>query len=403
MSQSIQGGPGGADSTLNVELQTGKEAADARLARQVDTQTDMQADMESRANPLAARQEKAAKTLPKESIKALLKKEKPQQLGPIEKIAKEFAEGRKNPELKEKTLVILRKQIREGDTKEEILKKLLDVYPDVSLAAEALDFLLLTTSGPLATVVQEAKTEFLGRYSREIVAGQNIGDVARAAAGPGVGSPTDLRNMYRGLIDPNVPYKDAPTLFQELSQKYAFKDMKKVIDFFFHSLGADLNSKGPSIEPGRLQDLVLEARTLQAVLGVYRFFKGRMSLVDKRFAKESIPIPPQLSFESFSKQFMALVTERYPTAEKALQAAAKLGAQEGIPPKIIVIEQFRDAIREVAVTLIYRSLQHRDDLQLSLLEALDDLEDELEALTEKTAEEEIEPENPPANSDVGVT
>lgn len=99
--------------------------------------------------------------------------------------------------------------------------------------------------------------------------------------------------------------------------------------------------------------------------------------------------PPQLTFENMANQFMSLADERYPSADKVLQAATRLGAQS-IEEKIIVISIFRDAVREVAVNKIYRSIQHRDDLFNAIIEALEELEDQLDnALSREEEEEEI--------------
>ncbi|MBA3957815.1 MAG: hypothetical protein H0X51_05410 [Parachlamydiaceae bacterium] len=302
----------------------------------------------------------------------------------------------RNPELRSSVLILLRERLKKDDSKEDILSKLAEFYPDVSLADEALEFLLATTDGELAKSVQEAKDEFTQLNGREIAAGRNIGTQAREAANKGLGTATSLRDMYRDIT--GNP-RDSSALFQELSQRYAFKELKQVVDFMLHSLGADMKSKGPSIAPGQLHRLFTETRSLQAILGVYRFFRTRMGLMDRLFQKEGLQLPSQLNFETMAKQFMALASDRYPSSDKALQTAVKLGIEKWIMAKIIALSQFRDAIREVAVNQIYRSLQHRDDLYLAILEALEELEDELEELMEREEreredqeEEEEEPE-----------
>lgn len=296
---------------------------------------------------------------------------------------------RKNPELKSPVLLSLRERIKPGDTKEEILQKLKETYPDVSLADEVFDFLLETTEGELHQTIQAAKEEHKTQNEREIAAGRNITTQAREAADKGLGTPTNLRDLYRNIT--GSP-RDSTTLFQELSQKYAFKDLKKVVDFLLHSLGADMKSKGPSIPKGQLFRFLTETRSLQAILGVYRFFKGRMGLIQKMFQKEGLQVPEELNFETMAKQFMGLAGERYPTGEKVLQTAVRLGIEKWLMAKIIVLSQLRDAIREVAVNQIYRSIQHRDELYMAILEALEDLEDELEELLGMEEEEEEEGE-----------
>lgn len=99
--------------------------------------------------------------------------------------------------------------------------------------------------------------------------------------------------------------------------------------------------------------------------------------------------PPQLTFENMTKEFMGLVAERYPSAEKVIHAAGRLGA-ESIEEKIIVINALRDSVRQVAVNKIYRSIQHRDEVFNAIIEALEELEDQLDnAIMQEEAEEEI--------------
>lgn len=291
---------------------------------------------------------------------------------------------RRNPELRANVLVLLREAIKPDDSKEEILRKLMEFYPDVSLADEALEFLLETTDGELARKIMEVKEELNQARGREISAGRNIHIQAREASEKGLGTPTSMRDMYRDIT---ANPRDATTLFEELSKKYAFKDLKKVTDFLLHSLGADMKSKGPSIEPGELHRLFTETRTLQAILGVYRFFRSRMNLMKTLFENSNIPMPEDLNFEKMAKEFMGLCAERYPSSDKVMQRATRLGLDKWIQAKIIALSQFRDGVREVAMAKIYKSLQHRDDLYLAILEALEDLEDELDKLAEEEDEE----------------
>lgn len=381
-------GQGNVNVTLEAMKQVAKDEQQELRAEQQESQVAFLDAQKEAVNPFAARgkTEKSIKSNAKDRVnKSLGTGEKAQRLLPIERI-KEFADQfqRRNPELRANVLALLREAIKPGDTKEDILRKLREFYPDVSLADEALEFLLATTEGELARAVQEAKDDFNAEFSREITAGRNIGTQARQAAEKGLGTPTSLRDMYRDIT--GNP-RESSMLFEELSNRYSFKELKKVVDFLLHSLGADMKSQGPSIPRGLLHRLFTETRSLQAILGVYRFFKGRMGLMSKLFENEGMEMPNQLSFESISKQFMVLAGDRYPSAAKVLQLAIKLGIEKWLIAKIIVFSQFRDAIREVAAGQIYKSLQHRDELYMAIIEALEDLEDELEEASEKEEQE----------------
>ncbi|CCB85728.1 negative regulator of type III secretion [Parachlamydia acanthamoebae UV-7] len=385
------------DSRVNVTLEAMKqvqqETKEELTAEQAESKLAFQESQKEISNPFAARLTKKEKPLSAQRgrvQKSGKMGEKADRLLPLQAIkdaASQF-QGR-NPELKAQILVLLREQIKPDDSKEEILRKILEFYPDVSLADEALEFLLETTDGELYQKIKEIKEEFSQQNDREIAAGRNISAQARQAADAGLGTPTTLRDMYRDIT--GTP-RDSTSLFQELSQRYPFNELKKVVSFLLHSLGSDLKSKGPSIPRGQLHRLITETRSLQAILGVYRFFQGRMNLMHSLFSKEGLDFPEQLTFEMMAKQFMSLAAERYPSADKVLQRAVKLGIEDWILAKIIAFSQFRDAVREVAMNQIYKSLQHRDELLLAIIEALEDLEDDLEEQEEKEQEEEEDKE-----------
>lgn len=378
----------GVNLTLEAMQAVAKEEQQELRAEQQESQSAFLNQQEEAVNPFASRvkSEKSIKNNRNRINKNLAAGEKAYRLLPIERI-KDSADQfqRRNPELKAAILQMLRENIKPDDSVEDILRKVREFYPDVSLADEALEFLLETTDGELARKVQEARDNFNQEFGRDIVAGRNIGQQARLAAEKGLGTPTTLRDMYRDIT---ANPRDSATLFEELSNRYAFKELKKVVDFLLHSLGADMKSKGPSIPRALLHRLLEETRSLQAILGVYRFFKMRERLVESLFEKEGMETPSQINFESMSKQFMALAAERYPTASKVLQLAAKLGIEKWLIAKIIVLSQIRDAVREVSVNQIYKSIQHRDELYMAIIEALEDLEDELEELAEKDEDEE---------------
>lgn len=299
--------------------------------------------------------------------------------------AKKFQQ--KNPELKSNVLVLLRSKIKDDDSPEEILKKVREVYYDVSLADEALDFLLTTTDTDLQSKVQQAKDEFNQASGREIAAGRNIATEARTAASGGLGTPTDLREMYREIT--GNP-RDANTLFNEFAAKYPYKAMLKVTEFLLHSMGADMNAKGPSIPRGELHNILTEVRTIQAILGVYRFFNSRMNLVRSMMTNESLTVPKELNFENLAKCFMSLTAERYPTSDKVLQSGKRLGVSDSLPAQIVAFSQFRDAVRQVSVQLIYRSPQHRDEVFNAIIETLEGLEDQLDEMLEQLDDDDDE-------------
>jgi len=298
----------------------------------------------------------------------------------IEEIAEQFE--RKNPELHTRALMLLRSRLQRHDSREEVLHKALEIFKDFSLADEALDFLKLTTQGDLAKEVDLAKTFLSETYGREVRAGRNMAEEARAFAAKGLGTPTSLRGIYRDIT--GNP-RDANTLFNELSSQFEFGRMKVLIDFLLHSLGSDLKSKGPSIDHAELHRLITETRKLQSILGLYRFFLSRMDLIKEAFARMGIALPPIISFESLSRLFMKYLQERYPAADKILQMGSPLGLSREIAGQIVIFTQMRDGVRGVAPKL-FKSEQHRQDVLKSFLEAIETLDDQLEEEEEEEKE-----------------
>lgn len=299
----------------------------------------------------------------------------------VEEIAEEFQD--RNPELNARTLQRLLTQLKETDSAEDILRKVMKNYPDHSLADESLEFLEQTAKGPVHDRVRSARENLNETYGREVKAGRNMGAEARAFSEAGLGSPTGLRDLYREIT--GNP-RDATTLFEELNEKFTYQKMQTAIDFILHSLGSDLKAKGPSIAPGELHALMTEARNLLAILWIYRFFRGRMDLITAAFERAGMLLPAHITFEMLAKMFVRFLKERYPSMDKVMQLALKMGISSDLLAQIILFTQMRDAVRGVAPKL-FRTDQHRHDILMSFIEALEELEEQMEEEEEEVEEE----------------
>lgn len=297
------------------------------------------------------------------------------------------AHAKSNVELQAKTLLLILARLTDADTVDDILEKIIDVYKDHFLVDETLDFLLEASRGKDAqsNKIAHAKSIFNERYGREIRVGKNISTEAREFSKKGLGSPTALRDIYRDMT--GNP-REAPDLFDELNASFKFSQMNQVIDFILHSLGTDLKAKGPSISRPELNRLFSEARTMQAILGLYRFFEKRMTMIQKQFDKEDLPWPPKVTFEYLAKILMKLLRERYPNGNKVLQLASYFGISEEVAAQIILFSQYRDSMRHLSPKL-FKSERHRQDTLLAILDGLSDLEDMLEEEEEDGEEDEF--------------
>lgn len=293
-----------------------------------------------------------------------------------------------NFELNAKTLLILRERISAKDTPEEIIDKVMAVYADPALADEALDFLIETADPQTLAVLKLAKEKLNNTFERQIKAGRNIGVQSRAFSEAGLGSPTSLRDMYRDIT--GTP-RDPLILFNELTEKFRYEKLKSVIHFLLHSLGNDLKSKGPSIPRGELKRLIDETRSLQGVLGVFRFFQSRMRLMHRQFASYDLLFPPRIDFEALARLFVKILAERYLNPDKIQQTAKFLGLEEEEAAQIVVFTQMREALRQIAPRY-FRDARHRDEQLKAYIDLIDRLEDKLEEEAEKEEKEKKEKE-----------
>lgn len=364
--------------------------AQAETAMQVETAESLLNVFEEAVNPLAGKFADDEKNIKERRINTnrVQKKDESPLTGSKKEIQDEASKfEKKNPELKAQILLLLLDKAKNCRDKEELLKLLSEFYTDPSVADDALDFLLATTKGSLKEIVQQAKDAFNAEKGREIRAGKNISEEVLKYSKMGLEVPTKLRDLYRDITgNPREPI----ALFLELGDKFSYKELRKVLAYLFHSLGADLKSQGPSIPPGMLHRLLTEVRNLQAGLGILHFFKNRMRLVEYLFEKNGFDLPKSVTFEGMSRQFITLLQERYPSPEKVQAMAQKLGVSGHVMAKIILLSQMRDAVREIAFYQFYRSTQHRDEIQKAIMDALEELEEELDELLEKEYEEDEE-------------
>lgn len=356
----------------NVEA---KQALEDQLVEQVQAETTAEQWAQEGFNPVAlARRFRTIdeqKTKPKEKAEEGSSSKKILAVKQKDELAQEFQN--RNSELQKKTLIILRDRLSQNDTAEDILRKVLDVYPDYTLADEALDYLVQTSLGQLRANALRAKEALNSYYKREIIAGKNIAFEAKTFSKEGLGSPTALREMYRDITgNPRTPND----LFEELSSQFGFEKLSKVADFLLNSMGSDLKAKGPSISRGELKRLIDDIRALQAILGVYVFFRSRMNLMRGQFERHGMSYPEDISFELLAKRFMDLLKERYVSPERLFQQARKLGISDDLIAQIILFTQMRDGVRGVA-TRLYRNDQHRQEVLQAIIEALEELEDQL--------------------------
>jgi len=365
---------------LHAQMKDAKKTSKTLLAQQVAAKSEFSEWVDTYAFTPSLMMKKFKEL--EDKLKKDYKKEKMEENENLEmKLIEDVSESSEtlsdtHPELNDNVLNMLKGSINPEDDIDTIMNKVLSAYPDEYLADDALDHLVTTTpqNSTIGRKLYEARAQLNSLYDREIKAGRNMSTQAREFSTKGLGSPTALRDLYKEITgNPKEP----ADLFDELSKKFNFEKMSNVIKFVLHSLGADMKAKGPSIAPQLLQRLFASARTMQSILGVFSFFRSRLAMIIQMFGRNDLDLPPRLTFELLSKQFVKMLMERYPSADKILKLGVMLGISDEELAQIIIFTQYRDAIRAVSPRL-FKSEKHRHDTLLALLDTLSELEDMLD-------------------------
>ena len=122
--------------------------------------------------------------------------------------------------------------------------------------------------------------------------------------------------------------------------------------------------------------------TLQGIIGIYRFFQSRMTLIANAFKRSDLNVPPKLTFENLSRIFVALLMERFISPERILLTAKFFDISEELLAQMIVYTQMRDALKQVSPRY-FRNPRHREEALKAFIDALEKLDDDLEEKDDK--------------------
>ena len=100
------------------------------------------------------------------------------------------------------------------------------------------------------------------------------------------------------------------------------------------------------------------------------------------FDQNDLDMPSRINFEALAQLLMKLLEERYPSSDSILKQAFILGIAEELAAQVIIFTQYRDAMRHISPKL-FKSERHRQELLMTLIETLSDIEDEIEKQEEE--------------------
>lgn len=280
----------------------------------------------------------------------------------------------KNPDLKAKSLQSLKEQISKFDTSEDILQKVLEAFPEPVTAEAAIEYLLKTLPDELREKIKEAQDKLEKRFSRKLQAGKNIFEESLKFAEEGLSTPSELRETYSQLTAESRSTLDT---FEELLNKFTFEKMTQAISFWLSALGADLNSKGSSIEKGELHKLIEETRTLQAILGVYNYFSAKQRELILSLVRHNALATPEMNYQNLAKIFVKILQDPYPSPDKILFYKNDLNIVSNLASQEAVFNVMCSAIKNVSPRL-YRNNKHKDEVLSCFLIALEAIDNVME-------------------------
>lgn len=280
----------------------------------------------------------------------------------------------KNPELKAKSLLSLKDQISKFDTEEDILQKILENFPDPITAESAFEYLAQVLPDEVKQKLYNAKKSFEKRFSRKLKAGKNIFDESLKFSKEGLGSAAELRQTYSELTG---EIKSPLDLFEELLQKFTFEKMTSAINFWLSALGADLNSKGSSIEKGELYKLIEETRILQAILGVYNYFASKQRELILSLVRHQALATPEMNYQNLAKIFVKILQDPYPSPDKILYYKNDLNIVPSLASQEAVFNIMCSAIKNVSPKL-FKNAKHKEEVLSCFLIALEAIDNVME-------------------------
>lgn len=272
-----------------------------------------------------------------------------------------------NPELDDEILNKLKNEVNENSTPEEILSLVENLFTDPVLAFSSLEFLSASTKHPkLQQVIQQAKESYQEKHSQAIIGGRNILFASQEFGNQLKIPPSSLRALYLKVTTSIISSNE---LFSILSSQYTYEEQKTVSSFLLQGMSSDLKSEGPSIDPAKLQVLMNETKSLQAVLNLYSFFQESMPRLSLMMKSDNVSLPKEISYEILTKTFQSIIMDKFPTSTKIQRLVQEIS---GGDPDIMsnILNLFYQALNQTSPRL-FSSADHRQQIGLTIANTLD--------------------------------
>lgn len=307
--------------------------------------------------------------------------------------AKAFAN--KHPILKRDSLKNLFNEVArlgKDATEDDVIEIVRRTYPEghEAEAEHAFEFLVETTTGDLKGLVEKAKAKFDKNYNKEIKRSLELEKIATHVGAKVSGEVLDFYNMFTDLV---ARQPEPIAMYEEFKKRFPNpEDRKKIEEASYHEIGVALKTK--DIEPALLGALNKTAYMLHAARNLRTPFAKTEALMESQFEQYGISKPSNLNVESMTDGFVRMVGRRMNTATQ-MKALVESMVPRGlgndvrtrynfVAAEIIILQRYRDAVHQVALPVFNDASNNpansRDHIKFALIEALEDLEFELEDL-----------------------
>ena len=258
-----------------------------------------------------------------------------------------------------------------GQIKEELRRQ----FKDPSHQHAALEYIqeLLAEEGgdgELQAAVAEAKDTLLAEEGPRIRAGLNVSPLAAGFAEKGLGGVQTLRDFYRDAI---LGHEDIETLHAAVIQRYPGKDFQSAVDFLIKAVGADLQSKGPSVDPVELKQTLDDLYHLESLGNLHRNAGELIGKTEKLFQAKTGLDPSR-----FVAKVMDLKKERWISEKHAMSLVEMTGIKD-VEARIYFLRGATELVRKMPLKL-FPDEDKRVALLNKMREAMDTLVEEEDEL-----------------------
>lgn len=285
--------------------------------------------------------------------------------GRMEELAAQWIEKLPNVGTPEKFLALADSLKKSGDRSADALKRSIEGFSsDVSEQFAALSFLEEAfaddpTADDLLESVRKLRSELEQSHGPAVRSGLNVS--ANAAEFPELGSVQDLRDFYRQLV---LGFSDVGQAHAAIVERYGAERFPQATEFLISSIGAEIRSLSPSLEPNRLKAVMDDLFHLQMARNVQSSVGDLLGKLKNAFG-----LQPALTASEFTTDFMSLRNQRWIDPNKITALVERVGVKD-LEAQIYALRELHQLTRRLP-DKAFDSLEARVQLADAVQSALD--------------------------------